>query len=129
MKLTLTVCVGLALAFVGGCERESERIERQARDALADVLMDPTNFLLRDLRWGRLAGGQRSICGDVNGKNQFGAFVGFRPFVAKLSTPPIVEIDSDGQRPYPQLHLQLCASDAELETEQWRIEHPLNEAM
>lgn len=88
MKMTLGVCVSLLLALLSGCERESERIERQARGALADVLIDPTDFLLKDLRPRRLIDGQRTICGEVNGRNLFGAYTGYVEFSVLLSEPP-----------------------------------------
>lgn len=66
------------LLLTSGCESEATRMDREARQALTDQMIDPTSFLLRDLRRGTDG---RSLCGAVNGKNRVGGYVGFVPFV------------------------------------------------
>lgn len=66
--------VGLAFA-VAGCGRGN--IEK-ARTAVADRLKDPDSAEFRNER--QVADG--GVCGEVNGKNGFGAYSGFAPFFA-----------------------------------------------
>ncbi|WP_158958812.1 SPOR domain-containing protein [Pseudomonas sp. PB106] len=66
--------VGLAFA-VAGCGGSD--IDR-ARTAVADRLKDPDSAKFRNER--QVADG--GVCGEVNGKNGFGAYSGFAPFFA-----------------------------------------------
>lgn len=47
-----------------------------AQRAVAERQLDPTSVQFRNVRRGRDA-----ICGEVNGKNRFGAYVGFSRFI------------------------------------------------
>lgn len=67
---------------MSACESEQARLDRDARSALKETLYDPTSFLLRKLHFGEDNTGARAVCGEVNGKNRMGGFVGFQPFVA-----------------------------------------------
>jgi hypothetical protein len=78
-----------------GCESQEKRLEREAQAALAEVMLDPTAILTRKLRLGRSDDGKEAICGEVNGKNRFGAFVGFKAFVSTREEPSTVAIDQD----------------------------------
>ena len=50
--------------------------ERFAREKLANTLKDPSSVELRNLH--RL--NEKEICGDLNAKNSFGAYTGFKAF-------------------------------------------------
>jgi hypothetical protein len=54
------------------------QMERDARHALAAVLLDATSADLRNLRRTETGG----VCGEVNAKNALGAYTGFKPFHA-----------------------------------------------
>lgn len=50
-------------------------VEKEAREAVARDLRDPASAQFRDIKaW------PRSVCGEVNGKNAMGAYVGFSRF-------------------------------------------------
>lgn len=56
----------------------------QAKAAAARDLRDPSSAQFRDLRSGEYDG-QGVICGEINGKNAYGAYAGFTGFVAHES--------------------------------------------
>lgn len=126
MKILWPSIVVASFLF-SGCEGEKGRLEREAKAALTEVMIDPTAILVRNLRYGRKDGAVSTICGEVNGKNQLGGYVGFRPFVAKLSAPAVIIVDNDisprdfdysydqrlEQQAYLELHDRLCASSTE----------------
>ncbi len=65
----------LALAACGDTQRGKEIMAREFRD--------PSSLQWRDLRMVE-HGGSDYLCGEVNGKNGFGAYVGFRKFVVHM---------------------------------------------
>jgi hypothetical protein len=75
-----TASVLLAL-LLGGCQAvTSYRDEEKAKEAVAKLLIDPSSaaFMKVEIRSGH-------VCGLVNGKNQTGAYVGFKKFVVDMS--------------------------------------------
>ncbi|UVK45331.1 hypothetical protein BPNPMPFG_000858 [Mesorhizobium sp. AR07] len=65
------------------------------RDAFAERLTDPTSLQLRRLRMAKLSGSDYDVvCGEFNGKNGFGGYVGFQHFVY---LPPYKSIAFNGQ--------------------------------
>ena len=80
-----------ALAAVAGQKQLSELRTRAAR-AMEKVLFDPGSAQLRDLRAGR--GG--AICGKVNAKNRYGAYVGFKDFVVGKDGWPEISEHNNG---------------------------------
>ena len=72
----IVLAVWLALAGLGYYYLGPPAVEREAREALQDVLKDAESAKLRNVK--REFGG--SICGEVNAKNGFGAYGGFKPF-------------------------------------------------
>jgi hypothetical protein len=53
------------------------QIDRSA----GEKVRDPTSILYRDLSLGKLLDGRyQNVCGYLNAKNAFGAYVGFTPF-------------------------------------------------
>ncbi|MFC3711261.1 hypothetical protein ACFOMD_01680 [Sphingoaurantiacus capsulatus] len=65
----------LALGGCGDTERGKEMVARDFRD--------PASLQWRDVRMVE-HGGSDYLCGEVNGKNGFGAYAGFRPFVVDI---------------------------------------------
>lgn len=53
----------------------------QAQKKLGDSLKDPGAAQFKNVRMTPYLDG-KVICGEVNGKNSYGAYVGFKPFVA-----------------------------------------------
>lgn len=97
MQGRLLGLVPLLLASCAQVETEEERAEREAQELearavamLQEVLYDPTAILVRNLSRGPKRDGEGAICGEVNGKNRFGGFVGFREFVAYRENGEVV---------------------------------------
>lgn len=68
---------------------DADRAHIQA--AVIDDLKDPGSAQLRRLQVYDLSDGQgRIICGEMNGKNSFGAYVGFQPFYLRVKDGAVV---------------------------------------
>lgn len=64
----------------------SERAEvAAAKDVAARDLKDPTSAQFRNLRIAG-TGDKATVCGEINGKNSYGGYVGFRKFVVAANT-------------------------------------------
>lgn len=81
-----------------------------------DGLKDPSSAQLRNVKAFELSNGQgRAICGEVNGKNSFGGYVGFRPFYLRLKEGKVVSavMSTGGQEDYiASIIVQKCAEAA-----------------
>jgi hypothetical protein len=73
-----------------------EKAIEQAQIALANSMKDPSSTQFRNVRLVKYLEGN-VICGEVNGKNSYGGYVGFTPFVA--STSSAVLYDNDAKYP------------------------------
>ncbi|MFF7859685.1 hypothetical protein [Pseudomonas monteilii] len=62
------------------------RNQRVAREFVGGVLKDPGSAEFRN---------QHGLCGEVNSKNSFGGYVGFRRFIA--ATKEMVVFENDGR--------------------------------
>lgn len=60
---------------------------REAKEAVAAVLIDPSSAQFRNVEIGH----EGAVCGEVNGKNRMGAYVGFTRFVAMADIPPTLD--------------------------------------
>lgn len=86
----------LACALLAGCvandtpvtTRPAPFVDRDRaliQSAIIDDMKDPGAAQLRKLVAYDLSEGQgRVLCGEVNGKNSFGAYVGFQPFFLRI---------------------------------------------
>ncbi len=101
--------LGLVLSAVLllGCQSEEEKaqkaaelreikLNRAAADAVRRTLKDPSSAEFRN---------QRGLCGEVNARNSFGAFGGFRRFVVISESMVMTEADMP-----PDAFAQLWAS-------------------
>jgi hypothetical protein len=72
-----SIVVGATLALTGCGVLDDARDERKAKEAVARLLLDPSSAGFRniDVRNGH-------VCGEVNGKNTAGAYVGFKRFIS-----------------------------------------------
>lgn len=76
-------------------------IVKQAKMLAAKDLRDPDSARFRNLgvyRWTTGKGGI-AVCGDINGKNSFGGYVGYRGFVVYGGVAVIEEPDGSGTYP------------------------------
>jgi len=53
-----------------------------AKEKLTETFLDPTGAQLRNVTIWNIGNGNVmfTVCGDVNGKNAYGAYTGFKPF-------------------------------------------------
>ena len=64
-----------------------------AKQVVANSLKDPNGAQFRNVRLARYLDGN-VVCGEVNGKNSYGGYVGFSPFVASTSSSVLYDNDS-----------------------------------
>ena len=76
--LTVTLIIIALSSALMGCESS---LETEAKHAMADELRDPDSAQFRNVVDGKSINGQETVCGEVNGKNGFGAYVGYRKFI------------------------------------------------
>lgn len=81
-KIVAIVAIGLVL--VGGAAFYLPLWSAQR--AVAERLFDPSAVQFREVHRGRDA-----VCGEVNGKNRFGAYVGYRRFIATVNGQVFVD--------------------------------------
>ncbi|MFI8395985.1 hypothetical protein ACIGEI_10595 [Pseudomonas sp. NPDC078863] len=93
-KLIAMVPILLTLAACGQSEAEKARhkaemteirYQRVAREFVSGVLKDPDSAQFRN---------QRGFCGEVNSKNSFGGYAGFRRFIAATKEMVVFENDN-----------------------------------
>lgn len=70
-----------AVVAMGACSNEAGA----AKSRVADQLRDPASAQFREVKVVRQADGSSAVCGEVNGKNAYGGYVGFRGFVVRGS--------------------------------------------
>lgn len=64
----------VSLALVGSCSGE-KAVEKEAKEVVSHDLRDPSSAQFRDIKIY-----PSYVCGEINGKNGMGAYVGFRRF-------------------------------------------------
>lgn len=88
-KTTLYICILLSLT---GCmksetEKLRDKMEKQAVEAVKEHLKDADSAKFRN---------QYGMCGEVNAKNSFGAYTGYKKFMAIPGTVVMEDDDSSG---------------------------------
>ena len=85
--LVVTVLVGCAptIQLSATSVALSETIDRQARSLASYDLFDPGSAQYRNLNAYQLSNGDIAICGEQNGRNRLGGFVGFQPFYLRFT--------------------------------------------
>ena len=69
------------------------QVIEKGKKAIADTLKDPASAQFRNVRLVQYLDGA-VICGEINGKNSYGGYVGFRDFVGGTSTGTMRDIDT-----------------------------------
>lgn len=72
------VVAGLSIMAAAGITLPPWFEMREVQKVVAARLADPDAAQFRNMRKAKFD----DVCGEVNGKNRFGAYVGFEPFVA-----------------------------------------------
>ena len=83
------VIIGTCIAALTGC---GQSLEDAAISVVREKMLDPDAAQFRGVE----KRGEWTVCGEVNGKNRFGAYVGFKKFHAsKLGQDWSILYDSD----------------------------------
>ncbi|WP_278369843.1 hypothetical protein [Vreelandella titanicae] len=67
-------------ALLAGCESGDVKI---AKEAVANQLRDPESAQFRNISETANNLGMATVCGEVNGKNSYGGYVGYQRFVSQ----------------------------------------------
>lgn len=67
-------------------------LEVEAKKSVANLLKDPGAAQFRNVEVRRYLSGT-VVCGEVNGKNSYGAYIGYRRFVASVNLGVLEEIE------------------------------------
>jgi hypothetical protein len=98
------LCATIALAAVSISAAPKRRaapanpnqaIIAHARQAVADATRDPLAAQFRSLSVVTDGDGNRKVCGQLNAKNAYGGYVGFRPFAYLLELGDVVIAPDD----------------------------------
>ncbi|HCM6144900.1 TPA: hypothetical protein N3Z33_000373 [Klebsiella aerogenes] len=86
-KLLLTLVIPLVLA---GCKPGEEKAISLAKSEVAANLKDPASAQFRNVKVSKMTDAEDGhviavVCGEINGKNGFGAYAGFHPFFVDLN--------------------------------------------
>jgi hypothetical protein len=91
MKARLVATIALAGVAISAAPKRhapasnpTAAIFARARTAVADAFKDPASAQFRALSVATDANGLKKVCGQVNAKNSYGGYVGFRPFAYLL---------------------------------------------
>lgn len=59
---------------------------------------DPATAQFRNIQAFRVQNGDIAVCGEVNGKNSFGAYIGYKPFYIRVDGQEVKRsfVDNDG---------------------------------
>ncbi|MEW2741583.1 hypothetical protein ABZ131_20700 [Providencia rettgeri] len=83
MKYKPVLIAAILLALVG-CKPSDKDITNSVQEQMNRSLKDPTSSLYRDVVVYRDGDNSAYVCGEVNAKNNYGAYTGFEPFVSKV---------------------------------------------
>ncbi len=76
-----------------------EKTITAAQDSLRQTLKDPDSAKFQNVRIADYDGG-KVVCGEVNGKNSYGGYVGYKRFAAGISGATIYDTSSE----YPNIN-------------------------
>jgi hypothetical protein len=116
IALTMTVALALIAATKSLCADETVTLsaaqETAAKEAIADLTRDPEATHFRQLKSrSQSRSGETIICGEMNGKNGFGGYIGYRPFWVTLTKEGKVSgaLVANEESDIPQIQ-QMCAT-------------------
>lgn len=86
-KILLAWAIPLVLA---GCKPSEEKAISLAKSEVAANLKDPASAQFRNVKVAKMIDADQGsvfaiVCGEINGKNGFGAYAGFHPFFVELN--------------------------------------------
>lgn len=83
------ICLGLACLALTACKPDEKKAIELGKKQVADLMKDPESAKFRDVIFrldkddGDLVSGY--VCGQINGKNAYGAYGGYSPFYVYLT--------------------------------------------
>lgn len=87
-----TVILAAALVCLSGCHKVGEQVQlHRAKSDIASAMKDPGSAEFRNVTHAKY-GNSRVVCGEVNGRNGFGAMGGFRSF---MYVQPLMRFESE----------------------------------
>lgn len=95
-----------AVGILAGCDLLPKSESAKAQELVARTFVDPASAQFRDVKSHVNRIGIEAVCGEVNGRNRFGGYAGFRKFYvsggsaflepeAGLSIDPISGMEDD----------------------------------
>ncbi|MDE9454590.1 hypothetical protein [Xenorhabdus bovienii] len=84
MSKWLKVFVVASAGFLSACSPSDDDIREAVKEQVNRAMKDPTSSLFRDIALYRDGEDKAYACGEVNGKNEYGAYTGFKPFIANV---------------------------------------------
>jgi len=116
MKFKL-VTISFALCCVNGFAKNKDsnnNLVKEAKNKITENFKDPDSAKFRNVGVYKAAkgDGELSVCGEVNAKNSYGAYVGYRSFVYGGGLSAIEDPEEEGLHKilYPILCFQLIKS-------------------
>lgn len=85
-KQTIAFIALISLALTLALFGPDELAKHKAKSAASASLLDPDSAKFRSVR---IAG--NNVCGEINGKNAFGAYVGFKRFAYLSKTISVID--------------------------------------
>lgn len=126
MRKTLapTLAFMLLAAFICGCQEappaktaEEQRAELKAvakgflKDAVRESFKDPDSVEFQNLKVYPMGKDNWVLCGEVNGKNGFGAYNGYQQFVSFRVSPANTAVFVEGETDevsVPEMTVKVC---------------------
>lgn len=93
-QASLSLVAGYAASVKTDLVNETpQQVIEKGEKAIADTLKDPASAQFRNVRLVQYLDGV-VICGEINGKNSYGGYVGFRDFVGGTNSGTIRHTDA-----------------------------------
>lgn len=111
MKIALMGVFSIHAAFAGATQAQDySTFAAKAKQALTKDLKDPDSAKFRNTYVYRDGDGKKlALCGEINAKNSYGAYVGFRKFHVTHSGNPTIQEDGDSPGGlFDILHGDIC---------------------
>ena len=105
--LWLLIWVSAAMAACDRIPGTSEYQISQAKKDVADLLIDPTSPLFRDVRVNKSGA---VVCGEYNAKNRQGAYTGFSKFLVHKWPSIGTQLDPEYDESYQKNLDQICSA-------------------
>lgn len=100
--MVMAGCVPTVEVQTKPAQLSASQVERAKRQ-LVQSFKDPDSAKYRNIRTYRTGMGDQIVCGEVNGKNSFGAYVGYKPFYIRVDDGLVrASFVDDGDLPFAQ---------------------------